>query len=309
MNYFTEEKHYNTLNNYYRNRFNTKVYKIALNGDFTCPNRDGLISRIGCVFCTDSGSGEFGGKVSDSLKTQFEKIKTMMQNKWKEGKYIVYFQSFSNTYGPIEKLRKIYYEALSLDKDIIGLNIGTRSDCFNDEVYELLDELNQETYLTIELGLQSMHDVTLKSINRGHDLKNFIETVNNLRKRNINVVVHVINGLPNENEEMMLETAKLLNTLNIQGVKIHMLYIVKNTPLARSYERKPFPLLSMKDYVQITVKQLRLLDKKIIIHRVTGDPDRNELIEPKWTLKKFIVSNEIDKLMRKNNWHQGDLYE
>ncbi|PKK94887.1 MAG: TIGR01212 family radical SAM protein [Tenericutes bacterium HGW-Tenericutes-5] len=309
MNYFTEEKHYNALNNYYRHRFNSKVYKIALNGDFTCPNRDGSISRIGCVFCTDSGSGEFGGKVSDSLKVQFEKIKTMMQNKWKEGKYIAYFQSFSNTYGPIEKLRKIYYEALNLDKDIIGLNIGTRSDCFNDDVYKLLEELNQKTYLTIELGLQSMHDITLKSINRGHDLNNFVQTVKNLRKRNINVVVHIINGLPNENEDMMLETAKFLNTLDIQGVKIHMLYIVNNTPLARSFDRKPFPLLSMKEYINITVKQLRLLNKNIIIHRVTGDPDRNELIEPKWTLKKFIVSNEIDKLMRKNNFYQGDLYE
>ena len=309
MNYFTDEKHYNALNNYYRHRFNTKVYKIALNGDFTCPNRDGSISRIGCIFCTDSGSGEFGGKVSDSLKIQFEKIKTMMQNKWKEGKYIAYFQSFSNTYGPIDKLRKIYYEAINLDKDIIGLNIGTRSDCFNDEVYKLLEELNQKTYLTIELGLQSMHDITLKSINRGHDLNNFVQTVKNLRKRNINVVVHIINGLPNENEEMMLETAKFLNTLDIQGVKIHMLYIVNNTPLARSFERKPFPLLSMKEYVNITVKQLRLLNKNIIIHRVTGDPDRQELIEPKWTLKKFIVSNEIDKLMRKNNFYQGDLYE
>lgn len=309
MNYFTDEKHYNALNNYYRHRFNTKVYKIALNGDFTCPNRDGLISRIGCVFCTDSGSGEFGGKASDSLKIQFEKIKTMMQNKWKEGKYIAYFQSFSNTYGPVDKLRKIYYEAINLDKDIIGLNIGTRSDCFNDEIYKLLEELNQKTYLTIELGLQSMHDITLKSINRGHDLNNFVQTVKNLRKRNINVVVHIINGLPNENEDMMLETAKLLNTLDIQGVKIHMLYIVNNTPLARSFERKPFPLLSMKEYVNITVKQLRLLNKNIIIHRVTGDPDRTELIEPKWTLKKFIVSNEIDKLMRKNNFYQGDLYE
>ncbi|MDY0317202.1 MAG: TIGR01212 family radical SAM protein [Candidatus Izemoplasmatales bacterium] len=309
MDYFTEEKHYNTLNNYYRHHFNSKVYKIALNGDFTCPNRDGSISRIGCVFCTDSGSGEFGGKAKDSLKDQFDKIRKMMQNKWKEGKYIVYFQSFSNTYGPIEKLRRIYYEALSLDKDIIGLNIGTRSDCFNEQVYNLLEELNKKTYLTVELGLQSMHDITLKSINRGHDLDNFIVAVKELRKRNINVVVHIINGLPNETEEMMLKTAQFLNTLDIQGVKIHMLYIVKNTPLSRIYDRKPFPLLSMKEYVNITIKQLQLLNKNIIIHRVTGDPDRNELIEPKWTLKKFIVSNEIDKIMRKNNLFQGDLYE
>ena len=173
----------------------------------------------------------------------------------------------------------------------------------------MLEELNERTYLTVELGLQSMHEQTLKSINRGHDLNNFIETVKNLRKRHINVVVHIINGLLNETEEMMLQTAKFLNTLDIQGVKIHMLYIVKNTPLARIYDRNPFPLLSMKEYVNITVKQLQLLNKNIIIHRVTGDPDRNELIEPKWTLKKFIVSNEIDKIMRKNDLYQGDLYE
>lgn len=308
MNYFTKEKHYNTLNNYYREVFGCKVYKIALNGDFTCPNRDGTISNSGCIFCSDSGSGEFGGKAEHELKKQFSTIKSMMQNKWAEGKYIAYFQSFSNTYGPIEKLRKIYYEALSLDRDIIGLNIGTRPDCFNEEVYQLLNELNHKTYLTVELGLQSMHDNTLKLINRGHDLRTFNETVSKLRNLGINVVVHIINGLPGETEAMMLKTADFLNDLDIQGVKIHMLYIQENTPLAKLYQKKPFQLLSMKEYVQITVKQLQLLNEQIIIHRLTGDPDRNELIEPKWTLKKFIVVNEIDKLMRKNNFYQGMNY-
>jgi radical SAM protein (TIGR01212 family) len=308
MNYFTKEKHYNTLNNYYRDKFGCKVFKIALNGDFTCPNRDGTISKSGCIFCSDSGSGEFGGNANHSLRRQFDQIKTMMQNKWSEGKFIAYFQSFSNTYGPIEKLRRIYYEALSLDENIIGLNIGTRSDCFNEEVYQLLEELNEKTYLTVELGLQSMHDETLKKINRGHDLNSFVTTVKKLRSFNINVVVHIINGLPGETEEMMLQTAQFLNSLDIQGVKIHMLYIQSNTPLARLYEKKPFQLLSMKSYVDITVKQLQIINDKIIIHRLTGDPDRNELIEPKWTLKKFIVVNEIDKLMRKNNLYQGMNY-
>ncbi|MDY0010643.1 MAG: TIGR01212 family radical SAM protein, partial [Candidatus Izemoplasmatales bacterium] len=183
MNYFTEEKHYNTLNNYYRHRFNSKVFKIALNGDFTCPNRDGKISTLGCIFCTDSGSGEFGGLKHENLQEQFDRIKKIMEKKWENGKYIVYFQSFSNTYGPISKLRKLYYEALSLDKDIIGLNIGTRPDCFNDEIYDLLSEINEKTYLTVELGLQTMHDKTLKVINRGHDLSTFENTVNKLRKR------------------------------------------------------------------------------------------------------------------------------
>ena len=309
MNYFTKEKYYNTLNNYYRNRFGMKVFKIALNGDFTCPNRDGTISKAGCIFCSDHGSGEFGGNKIDSLEIQFNNIKQMMQNKWKDGKYIVYFQSFSNTYGPIAKLRKLYYDALNLDKDVIGLNIGTRPDCFNEEIYDLLSEINQKTYLTIELGLQSMHDTTLVSINRGHDLLTFVKTVKNLRKRNINVVVHIINGLPNETEEQMLETAEFLNTLDIQGVKIHMLYILKNTPLSRYYEEKPFPLLSMKEYVDITVKQLALINDNIIIHRITGDPERSELLEPKWTLKKFIVANEIDKLMRKTKIYQGMNYQ
>jgi len=309
MNYFTNEKYYNTLNNYYRNRFGTKVFKIALNGDFTCPNRDGTISKAGCIFCSDSGSGEFSGNKIDSLEIQFNNIKQLMHNKWKDGKYIVYFQSFSNTYGPLAKLRKIYYDALKLDKDVIGLNIGTRPDCFNDSIYDLLSEINQKTYLTVELGLQSMHDSTLISINRGHDLVTFIKTVKALRERNIDVVVHIINGLPNETEEQMLKTAELLNTLDIQGVKIHMLYILKNTPLARYYEQKPFPLLSMKEYVEITVKQLALINDQIIIHRLTGDPEKSELLEPKWTLKKFIVANEIDKLMRKNKIYQGMNYQ
>lgn len=309
MNYFSSEKNYNTLNNYYRERFGCKVYKIALNGDFTCPNRDGTISKTGCIFCSDSGSGEYGGNRLNSLKEQFDSLRSLLENKWKEGKYIVYFQSFSNTYGSVKKLRKIYYEALSLDENIIGLNIGTRPDCFNQEIYELLSEINQKTYLTVELGLQSMHDETLKLINRGHDLECFVKAVKELRKREVNVVVHIINGLPNETPEMMFQTANFLNTLDIQGVKIHMLYIIDNTPLARIYSKKPFPLLSLKEYVDITVKQLTMLNNKIIIHRVTGDPDRNALIEPAWTLKKFIVANEIDKVMRKEKLYQGMNYQ
>lgn len=309
MNYFTKEKPYNTLNNYYRNKFNSKVFKIALNGGFTCPNRDGKISRAGCLFCTDEGSGEFAGNKAKSLKEQFENIKQMMETKWKDGKYIAYFQAFSNTYGPGEKLRKIYYEALNLDSNIIGLNIGTRSDCFNEEIYELLSEINQITHLTVELGLQSIHEESLKFINRGHDLDNFVSAVRNLRKLNIDVVVHIINGLPNETEQMMLETASFLNGLDIQGVKIHMLYIAKNTPLARYYESKPFRMLTLKEYVDITVKQLCVLNDKIIIHRLTGDPKRSDLIAPSWTLKKFIVINEIDKFMRNNSLYQGIYYK
>ncbi len=308
MNYFTDEKHYNTLNHYFRHRFNTKIFKIALNGDFSCPNRDGVFSSEGCIFCSESGSGDFAGNKESSLEIQFNEIKSMMHKKWEDGKYIVYFQANSNTYGPIEKLRNLYYNALSLDENIVGINIGTRADCFSPKIYDLLEELNQKTYLTIELGLQSAHLKTLKLINRGHDVSTFTQTVKELRKRDIDVVVHIINGLPGENEQMMLETIDYCNSLDIQGIKIHMLYILKNTPLERYYLNHPFHILSLKEYVDITIKQLRKLKENIIIHRTTGDPPRDLLIEPEWTLKKFIVNNEIDKFMRKNQFYQGDLH-
>ena len=305
MNYFTQEKRYNTVNEYYRHLFGSKVYKISLNGDFTCPNRDGTLSYKGCIFCSEKGSGDFAGDKKDSLDKQFSEIKNIMQNKWKNGKFIVYFQANTNTYGSIKKLRSLYEKALNLDQDIVGLSIATRPDCLGDDVLDLLEELNQKTYLTIELGLQSIHEKTLKFINRGHDLKTFVDACKALRERNINVIVHIINGLPTDSYDDMLETAKFLNNLDIQGVKIHMLFIQKKTELAHVYEKNPFKLLTLEAFVDITVNQLEHLNDNIIIHRLTGDAPRDELIAPKWTLKKFVVSNEIDKLMRKKNSYQG----
>ncbi len=308
MNYFTEEKKYNSLNVFYKNRFHTKVFKIALNGNFSCPNRDGTISRQGCIYCSESGSGDFAGNKHEPLETQFRKIKEMMQSKWKEGKYIAYFQANTNTYGPLDKLRKLFYEALTLDKDIVGLSIATRPDCLPDEVLDLLAELNGNTYLTIELGLQTIHEDSLKYINRGHDLNTFTAAVKKLRDRNINVVVHIINGLPGETKKMMLETVDYLNRLDIQGIKIHMLYVQKKTLLAKIYEQTQFRLLSLAEYVDIVVSQIERLRDDIIIHRLTGDAPQAELIAPLWTAKKFVVNNEIDKLMRKKNTYQGKLY-
>ncbi|MFW5889511.1 MAG: TIGR01212 family radical SAM protein [Bacillota bacterium] len=308
MKYFTKDKHYNTLNNYYKSKYNTKIMKIALNGDFSCPNRDGVFSDKGCIFCSERGSGDFAGNKEYSLATQFKQIKSMMNKKWKKGKYIAYFQANTNTYGPIDKLRKLFFDALNLDKDIIGLNIGTRPDCFNKKIYELLSEINQTTNLTIELGLQTINESTLKLINRGHDVKTFTKAVKELRKRNINVVVHIINGLPYETKSDMIATINYLNNLDIQGIKIHMLYVLKNTPLEKYYAENKFHTLTLQEYVDITTEQLRHLRDDIIIHRITGDPPRDLLITPKWTLKKFVVSNEIDKLMRKSNYYQGDLY-
>jgi len=308
MNYFTHEKHYNTLNNYFRHKYHSKIIKIALNGNFSCPNRDGVFSSEGCIFCSELGSGDFAGNPEKSLEVQFENIKRKMHKKWPEGKYIAYFQANTNTYGPIEKLKRLFNQALTLDKNIVGLNIGTRADCLSPKVIDLLKELNQKTDLTIELGLQSMHNETLKIINRGHDRQSFTDAVKKLRAQGIDVVVHIINGLPGETKEMMLDTIHYLNTLDIQGLKIHMLYILKNTPLQGYYQAHPFHVLSLDEYVHITIQQLKHLREDIIIHRITGDPPRDLLIEPKWTLKKFVVSNEIDKAMRKNNDYQGDAY-
>jgi len=305
MNYFTKDKRYNTLNEYYRKTFGSKVYKIALNGNFTCPNRDGTLSYKGCIFCSESGSGDFAGDKSDDLKQQFESIKQIMQQKWAKGKFIAYFQANTNTYGSLKKIKNLFETALNLDPNIIGLSIATRPDCLPVSILDYLEDLSKRTYLTVELGLQSIHEKSLEFINRGHDLRQFVTACVELRKRNINVVVHIINGLPNETKEDMLETAKFLNTLDIQGVKIHMLFVQKKTELAYYYQQHPFPLLSLEEYTDIVVNQLEHLKDSIIIHRITGDAPRSELIAPLWTLKKFVVSNEIDKRMRALNTYQG----
>lgn len=309
MNLTNKERPYYTINDYYLEKYGHKVYKIALNGDFTCPNRDGSLSYRGCIFCSESGSGEFGGEISDPLEVQFEKVKTMMSNKWKEGKYIAYFQANTNTYGPLEKLKTLYEKALTLDPDIIGLSIATRPDCISDETLDYLEDLNKRTFLIIELGLQTIHEKTSKLINRGHTYQVFEDMVNKLRDRNIHVVVHIINGLPYETKEMMLETLEKLNTLDIQGIKIHMLFMTKQTPLYEYYQHHPFHFLTLEEYVDITTAQIERLRPDIIIHRLTGDAPRNELIEPKWTLKKFVVTNEIDKLMRQRHTYQGVYYD
>ena len=305
MNYFTSEKRYNTVNEFYRQTFGQKVFKISLNGDFTCPNRDGNISYNGCIFCSEKGSGDFAGSKSDPLEKQFEEIKNVMEKKWPDGKYIAYFQANTNTYGPLNKIKELFDKALTLDENIVGLSVATRPDCLPEDILGYLEELSKKTYLTVELGLQSINEKCRKFINRGHDVNVFVEAVRNLRKRNINVVVHIINGLPEETHEDMLSTARFLNKMDIQGIKIHMLFIQKNTELAHYYDTNPFTLLSMEEFVEITVDQLELLNDKIIIHRLTGDAPRSELVAPKWTLKKFVVSNEIDKLMRKRNSFQG----
>ena len=278
--------------------------KISLNAGFSCPHlKDG-----GCIYCSKLGSGDFAGNVNDDLITQFNKIKEVMNKKWKEGKYIAYFQARTNTYAPLSVLKEKYESVLKI-KDVVGISIATRPDCISDECLEYLSELNKKTYLTIELGLQTIHENTSKLINRGHDLKCFEAMVNKLRNKNINVVVHIINGLPYETKDMMIETVKYLNKLDIQGIKIHMLHVLKATKLGEMYIEKPFDILTKEEFVEIVCEQLQYLRKEIVIHRLSGDPDANELIAPNWLIKKFCVLNDIDKYMAKNNIVQGQKSE
>jgi len=302
--YTLDNKRYHTLNYHFKNKFNEKVIKVSLNAGFTCPNIDGTKGYGGCIYCSKTGSGEFGGNINDDLITQFNKVKAVMDRKWTSTKYIGYFQARSNTYAPVSILKEKYETILNID-NVIGLFIATRPDCITDECLDYLEDLNKKTYLTIELGLQTIHEKTSKLINRGHTLNEFETMVKKLREKNIDIVVHIINGLPYETEEMMLETVKYLNKLDIQGIKIHMLNIIKDTPLENMYIKENFHILTKEEYIDIVIKQLELLRGEIVIHRITADPEPENLIEPKWLLKKVSLLNDIDKEMKKRNTYQG----
>ena len=302
--YSNTNKRYHTLDYYYKNRFNEKIFKVSLNAGFTCPNIDGTKGFGGCIYCSKTGSGEFAGKPKDSIKKQFNEIKAVMLKKWPKAKYIAYFQARTNTYAPVEKLKEIYEEVLTY-KDVIGINIATRADSITDECLDYLEDLNKRTYLTVELGLQTIKEETSILINRCHTLKEFEDTVKRLRERNIDVVVHIINGLPNETKIDMLNTVKYLNKLDIQGIKIHMLSITKDTRLENYYKEHPFHVLTKEEYIDIVVSQLELLRPEIVIHRITGDPKLEDLIEPNWLIKKFCVLNDIDKEMVRRDTYQG----
>jgi len=277
------------------------VCKINLDANFTCPNIDGTKGIGGCIYCLN-GSSDFKKKVS--LLEQFYERKKVMLNKWPNSKLIGYFQANTNTYDTVDKLKE-RYELILKQNSVIGLSIATRADSISDEVFDYLCSLNKRTYLTIELGLQTIHENTATLINRCHSLKCFDDMVKKLRDNNINVVVHIINGLPYETKDMMLDTIKHLNTLDIQGIKIHMLSIVKNTKLAKMYQDKPFKVLSKDEYIDITCDQLEILNDCIVVHRLTGDPLKEELIEPRWILNKIDILNGIDKELKRRNTYQG----
>ena len=299
-----DNKRYYTLNCYYKNKYNAKVCKISLNANFSCPNKDGKVGYGGCIFCSKLGSGDFAGDVTLDLVSQFNQVKEVMNKKWPDTKYIGYFQANTNTYADVDTLKHYYETILKLD-NVVGLNIATRPDAISDEVMDYLEELNKQTDLTIELGLQSIHEKTLKYINRGHDLNCFVNCFNELKKRNIKVVVHIINGLPYETKEMMIETVKFLNNLKIDGIKIHMLHVIDNTKLKDLYLEEKFHILTKEEYIDIVINQLEYLDEDVVIHRITGDPDIKDLVEPEWLVKKFCVLNDIDKEMVKRDTYQG----
>jgi radical SAM protein (TIGR01212 family) len=302
--YSLDNKRYHTLNYHFKNKYGKKVFKVSLNANFSCPNK---INGKGCIFCSRLGSGDFAGNVEKDLITQFNEVKDIMKKKWPDAYYIAYFQANTNTFAPVNVLKEKYESVLNLP-NVIGLDIATRPDSISEECLEYLKELNERTNLTVELGLQSMHEETLKFIRRGHNLKQFEDCVKKLKENNINVVVHIINGLPNETKEMMLETVKYLNKLNIDGIKIHMLHVIKDTDLGDLYLKEPFHILTKEEYIDIVVSQLELLKPEIVIHRITGDPKKEDLIEPTWLLKKFCVLNDIDKEMKRKNTYQGKYY-
>ena len=299
-----DNKRYYTLNYYYKKTYGSKVFKVALNGGFSCPNKDGRKGTGGCIYCSPSGSGDFAGNIKEDILTQFENIKNMMLEKWPDAKYIGYFQANSNTYASEDKLKELYEPILTVH-NVVGLNIATRSDCFNEDIYNYLEDLNKRTDLVIELGLQSSKEETIELINRKETKKEFEDCINELKKRNIKYVIHIINGLPGETKEDMINTAKYVNSLNPFGIKIHMLHVIKNTKLGDMYLENPFHILTKEEYIDIVINQLEYLDEDIVINRITGDPVKEDLIEPTWLLKKFVVLNDIDKEMVKRDTYQG----
>lgn len=302
--YSNDNKRYHTFNYYLKNKYHCKVAKVSLNAGFTCPNRDGTKGVGGCIFCSNSGSGDFAGNVKDSLETQFKNVSTILQKKWPNCKYIAYFQANSNTYGPVEKLKNCVEPFLN-KKDVVAISIATRPDCLSDEILKYLNEINQKCDLWIELGLQTIHDQSANLINRGHNYQEFLDGLNKLRQLNINTCVHIINGLPFETKEMMLETAKEVGKLDIQALKIHMLYVIKDTKLHKMYQDNLFKMLSRDEYIDLVSEQLSYLPANIVIERLTGDGNVDDLIAPEWSIKKVTILNDIDKLMVKKNYYQG----
>lgn len=305
--YSDDNKRYHTWNYHLRHKFGKKVFKVALNGGFTCPNIDGTKGVGGCTYCSSLGSGDFAGDLQKSIIDQFNEVKERMHKKWHDALYIPYFQANTNTYAPVSVLKEKFEPVLAQD-NVVGLSIATRADCLSDDVVEYLCDINKRTYLIVELGLQSIFDTTGNIINRCHTYDEFLDGYNKLRKNGINICVHLINGLPGENKDMMIKSAETVAQLRPHCVKLHLLHILKNTKIAAEYENGGFELLTLEEYVDIIVSQLELFHEDTVIQRLTGDGGRESLIGPKWSLKKFVVLNEIDKEMIRRSTFQGSKF-
>ncbi len=303
----SDTSHFYSLNTYLRKIHGEKVMKLSIDGGFTCPNRDGTKGTGGCIFCSSQGSGDFSGDRTTAIAEQLTYNINLLSKKWPNvSKYIAYFQSYSNTYASTSELMEKYNAALQFP-NVVGLAIATRPDCLSHSTLDYLETLNKQTHLWIELGLQTIHPHTSAFINRGHDLSCFEKAVFELHSRGIDVVAHIILGLPGETPDDMLATARYLATLPLQGVKIHMLHVVDDAPLGKLYLDSPFELLSEDSYVHLVGEILKILPPHFVIHRLTGDADKNHLIAPLWTARKTHVLNHIHKYLKDNHIFQGSL--
>ena len=302
--YSNDNKRYHTWNYYLRNKYHCKVFKVPLNANFSCPNRDGTCGVGGCSFCTSLGSGDQVQERFEPLDKQYIANLKVMKNKWPQGKGFAYFQAYTNTYCSLAVLKETI-EPIFYQEDVLGLCIATRADCLEDDKIEYLNQLSYKKEIWIELGLQSIYDDTAQAINRGHTYATFVDCVQRLKHTNLHICVHLMNSLPNETKDMMIESAKVVGKLPIHALKIHMLYLMKNTQLAKQYLKHPFPLLTLEEYVDVVIKQLEYLPKEMIIQRLTGDGLKDEQIASFWMLNKTRVLNEIDKEMVRRNTYQG----
>lgn len=301
------EKPYHSLDYMLRERFGEKVYKLTLNGGMTCPNRDGKIGTRGCIFCSAGGSGDFAADAQQSITAQIEQQKAMIRSCRPVEKFIAYFQAYTNTYAPVAYLREIFSEAIS-HPDIIAVSIGTRPDCLDTDVLDLLEELNHIKPVWVELGLQTIHSSTARYIRRGYPLSRFEEAVRELHRRHLEIIVHTILGLPSEDDAMVLETIDYLNHQPIQGIKMQLLHVLKDTDLARDYLDGKFQVLTQEHYLNLLITCLEHLSPDIVIHRVTGDGPKDLLIAPLWSSAKRTVLNELHHRMKEQNTWQGRFY-
>ena len=306
MTVFAENKRYYSLNQAYRETFGGKIFKVPVDAGFDCPNRDGTVAKGGCTFCSVSGSGDMIVAPSEPLPVQFQKEIHMMHQKWPEvEQYIVYFQNFTNTHAPVEVIKERFEQVVNLP-GVVGLSVGTRPDCLPPEVVDYLAQLNERLYLWVELGLQSTFEATGELINRAHDYQTYLDAVANLRKHKIQVCTHLINGLPGESLEMMRENVRrVILDSDIQGIKLHLLHLMRNTKMLRDYHEGRLQLMSRKDYVDVICDQLEMIPQEIIIHRLTGDAPWDSLVGPKWSLKKWEVLNAIDEELLRRDSYQG----